>query len=55
MEVRPALMIKTQILYRNPSLPEANPKLELLHSEDRIRGRYVITREDLTEGEVLFR
>jgi hypothetical protein len=37
------------------SLPQANPKLELVDSEDRIRGRYVTTSQDLQQGEILFR
>lgn len=40
--------------FRNSSLPQANPKLELVQSQDRIRGRYVVTQQDLHVGEILF-
>jgi len=40
--------------FSNPSLPYASPKLDLKHSEDATRGRYVVATQELKEGEVIF-
>eukprot|EP00088_Acartia_fossae_P017124 TRINITY_DN19695_c0_g1_i4.p1 TRINITY_DN19695_c0_g1~~TRINITY_DN19695_c0_g1_i4.p1 ORF type:complete len:754 (+),score=176.17 TRINITY_DN19695_c0_g1_i4:39-2300(+) len=40
--------------YENDRLPHANPNLNLKDSKDRVRGRYVVTEQDVAEGEILF-
>jgi len=40
--------------FNNPELPGASPKLKLEVSNDKIRGRYVTSNENIEVGEVLF-
>ncbi|XP_023343918.1 SET and MYND domain-containing protein 4 isoform X2 [Eurytemora carolleeae] len=41
-------------LFVNSSLPNASPKLALKSSEEKIKGRFVITSQSIEEGELLF-
>jgi len=40
--------------FENLSLPEANTKLILKGSNDKVRGRFVLTENNIDEGEILF-
>jgi len=40
--------------FNNSSLPHANPKLNLQNSKDKIRGRFVTSCEEISQGEIMF-